>query len=225
MQRHNRIAAGQDDVRPECDQFRCVSTTALGIAGTPAVVDPQIAVLGPAELLQAICERYQTGLSFRAVCGHAHEHSDTPHSLALLRARCERPPHRRAAEQRDELAASDESCHLIPPDGRLGKDSTLVSPCPAHGRGAGQSEGVRNNHRPPAAGVSTAARRVGATVALGPRSKQAAPASPSRVRGGHHREKFRCLTRSAVSPGAAAHSDDEATPCDDDARVLERRAR
>ena len=36
----------------------------------------------------------------------------------LLRARRERPRGRRAAEQRDELAASDESCHLIPPAGR-----------------------------------------------------------------------------------------------------------
>ena len=105
VQRHNGIAAGQDDVRAECDQFRCVSTTALGIAGTPAVVDPHIAALGPAQLLQAICERYQTGLSFRAVCGHAHEHADAPHPLTLLRPRRERP-RRRAAEQRDELPPS-----------------------------------------------------------------------------------------------------------------------
>src|SRR5262249_49590326 len=33
----------------------------------------------------------------------AHQHTDPPHPLALLRARCERPC-RRAAEQRDERA-------------------------------------------------------------------------------------------------------------------------
>jgi hypothetical protein len=36
-------------------------------------------------------------------CGQ--QHADPPHPLALLRARRERPRHRRAAEQRDELAA------------------------------------------------------------------------------------------------------------------------
>jgi hypothetical protein len=33
-----------------------------------------------------------------------HKHADPPHPLALLRARPERPRHRRAAEKRDELA-------------------------------------------------------------------------------------------------------------------------
>jgi hypothetical protein len=33
----------------------------------------------------------------------------------LLRSRHPRPRRRRATEQRDEIAASDESCHLIPP--------------------------------------------------------------------------------------------------------------
>src|SRR5262249_39252601 len=34
----------------------------------------------------------------------AHQHTDPPHPLALLRARQHRPPSYRAAEQRDELA-------------------------------------------------------------------------------------------------------------------------
>ena len=34
------------------------------------------------------------------------EHADAPNSLGLLRAHCERPRRRRAAEERDELAAS-----------------------------------------------------------------------------------------------------------------------
>ena len=44
----------------------------------------------------------------------------------LLRPRRERPRDRRAAEQRDELAASDESCHLIPPAGRLRPNDSTV---------------------------------------------------------------------------------------------------
>src|SRR5262249_1004385 len=51
--------------------------------------------------------------------------------LRLLRARRERPRGRRATKQRDELAPPNAKCHLIPPAGRLRKDSTLVSPCPA----------------------------------------------------------------------------------------------
>jgi hypothetical protein len=43
---------------------------------------------------------------------------DASHALGLLRARRERPSGRRAAEQRDELAAPDAKCHLIPPAGR-----------------------------------------------------------------------------------------------------------
>jgi hypothetical protein len=48
----------------------------------------------------------------------AHQHTDPPHPLALLRARRERPRRSRAAEQRDELAPSNAECHLIPPAGR-----------------------------------------------------------------------------------------------------------
>ena len=41
------------------------------------------------------------------------EHADAPHPLGLLRARRERPRRRRAAEQRDELAALDLFDHLV----------------------------------------------------------------------------------------------------------------
>jgi hypothetical protein len=57
---------------------------------------------GPARLRQPLPERYETGLRFGIVRGRAHEHPDAPHSLALLRARRERP-RRRAAEQGDEI--------------------------------------------------------------------------------------------------------------------------
>src|SRR5262249_4952767 len=50
-------------------------------------------------------ERSDASLSFRIVCGRAHEHANAAHPLALLRPRRERPRRRRAAQQRDELAA------------------------------------------------------------------------------------------------------------------------
>jgi hypothetical protein len=90
---HGVVAAGQNDVRPKCDQLRRVFASTLGIAAAPTLVNPHIATLDPAQLLQALHERSQTGLSFRTF-GHAHEHPDAPHPLARLRARCKRPRRR-----------------------------------------------------------------------------------------------------------------------------------
>ena len=47
------------------------------------------------------------------VRGESIEHADAPHTLALLRARRERPS-RRAAEQRDELASPEVEHGLLP---------------------------------------------------------------------------------------------------------------
>ena len=94
------LPCGQDDVRRERDQFRRVSANAVGIACGPASIDPHIAAVGPAQLLQPLQERRDAGLRFRIVRGCGHEHADAPHPLALLRARRERPtqpPRRRAA--------------------------------------------------------------------------------------------------------------------------------
>jgi len=44
-----------------------------------------------------------------------HQHADPPFPLGLLCPRRERPRGSRAAEQRDEVATPDASCHLIPP--------------------------------------------------------------------------------------------------------------
>src|SRR6516165_8613384 len=49
-------------------------------------------------------ERREAGLCFRIIRSEWHEHADAPHPLDLLRARRERPRHRRTAEKRDELA-------------------------------------------------------------------------------------------------------------------------
>src|SRR5262249_41532583 len=58
----------------------------------------------PNPSLQRLFEHRAAGERFRIVLGKTAQHADAPHALALLRARRERPC-RRAAEQRDELAA------------------------------------------------------------------------------------------------------------------------
>src|SRR5262249_26227541 len=63
-------------------------------------------------------ERGDAGLSLRIVRGQVHKHADPTRPLALLRAGRERP-RRRAAEQCDELAASD---HSITSSARVSKD-------------------------------------------------------------------------------------------------------
>jgi hypothetical protein len=42
---------------------------------------------------------------FRIAFGEGYQRTDSPNGARLLRARRERPRHRRAAEKRDELAA------------------------------------------------------------------------------------------------------------------------
>src|SRR5262245_33193914 len=67
-----------------------------------AIFDPHVAAIGPAQLLKPLPECPVTGVAVRIVGGGAaREHADSPHALALLRPRRQRPRHR-AADQRDE---------------------------------------------------------------------------------------------------------------------------
>ena len=76
-----------------------------GIGSGPADIDLQVAADRPAQQRQPLQERSDAGLIWRIVRGCGQEHADTPHPLGLLRSRHQRPRRRRAAEQRDELAA------------------------------------------------------------------------------------------------------------------------
>src|SRR5262249_2943309 len=93
-------------------------------ARRPAHVDTRSTTVDPAQFLQLVQERRDSGSAFRvAGCG-THEHSDAPRPLALLRARRE-GPRRRAAEQRDELATPD---HSITSSARASSDGGTVRP-------------------------------------------------------------------------------------------------
>src|SRR5262249_8535591 len=116
-------ATGQDDVWRERKELRRVFANAVGIARTPASVDPHVAGDSPARLLQPLQERGDAGLSFRIVRSRGHEHADAPDPLGPLRARRERPC-RRAAEQRDEVAA----CHSITSSARASSVGGTVTP-------------------------------------------------------------------------------------------------
>ena len=88
-----------------------ISLKATGVACCPAVVDPHVSAVGPAQLLQHLQKRREAGLSFRIVRGHVHKHTDPTRPLALLCAQRQRPKGRgrhRAAEQRDEFASSND---------------------------------------------------------------------------------------------------------------------
>src|SRR6516165_10789392 len=81
----------------------------LRIGGVrPASIDPQIAAVRPTQFLQLLDKRSALRLGFRIALRPAHQHSDLPHPVRLLRPRRKRPS-RRAAEKRDELAPPDHS--------------------------------------------------------------------------------------------------------------------
>ena len=60
---------------------------ALGIAAAPAILDLQVAALGPAQLLQALLKRSDAGLSYQIICRRAYQDTNASHPLGLLRAR------------------------------------------------------------------------------------------------------------------------------------------
>src|SRR5262245_33386992 len=74
---------------------------------------------------QSLQESRVAGLTFRMVRGRGVQHTEPPHRARLLRARHERPCRRRAAEQREELAAPHDYC-LRQPDHRPGPQAGRV---------------------------------------------------------------------------------------------------
>src|SRR5262249_22692284 len=84
------------------DEFGRIGPDVIRIACAPDHVDPDIAVLPPTQLPQALAKRFDVAARI-GVALAPHEQADFPHPLGLLRTRRERA-RRRAAEQRDDLA-------------------------------------------------------------------------------------------------------------------------
>ena len=80
----------------------------------PASIDAHVAADCPTQERQPLIKRREERLESRIVRGGRQEHADAPHPLALLRAHCKRP-HRRAADERDDLAPLQPiELHLLP---------------------------------------------------------------------------------------------------------------
>src|SRR5262249_17480022 len=101
-----RTARCQNGIRHERDQFRCMLAHSVRKTRAPSDVNSCVSAVGPSYSTELRSERCKATLCLRIVCGQIHEHTDAPHPLGLLRAPRDRPRHGRAAEQRDELAAS-----------------------------------------------------------------------------------------------------------------------
>jgi hypothetical protein len=86
----------------------------ISVASEPAIVNLDLAALGPTQLPERLPKRGNAGLSFRIAFRKIHQHANAPHPLALLRPRRERPSRCRASEKRDELAPSHVG-HGLPP--------------------------------------------------------------------------------------------------------------
>src|SRR5215208_3218970 len=82
---------------------------ARSAAYVDAVVDPQVAAVGPAQLLQLLPERRNAGLRLRVIAGQVHQDADAPHALARLSARGVRRRNYRAREPRDDLPRAEET--------------------------------------------------------------------------------------------------------------------
>src|SRR5262249_29622717 len=96
----------QNELWRERDELRRPFARTVGIGGAVSNIQPHVAALDPAQLLQPLPKGRAALVCLGIVSRLVHKHADAPHALArLMRACCERPCCRSAAEQRDELAA------------------------------------------------------------------------------------------------------------------------
>src|SRR5258708_36450284 len=87
------------------DEFLAPSLSRLRIKGrSPAIVEPNVAASGPAELLKPLAERAEPSLCLWIVLRNRHQDPDPAHLIGLLRARRDRP-RSRAAKKGDEISA------------------------------------------------------------------------------------------------------------------------
>src|SRR5262249_50445119 len=97
----------------ERQQFRDGGLCLFNVSDAPMIVDLNVATDCPSQLFEALLQRYRTGQTLWVTLGKWHQHADTALTLALLRTRRERPRRRRAASERDELAALNARTHSI----------------------------------------------------------------------------------------------------------------
>jgi hypothetical protein len=114
---------GDDDFHAAANELRCQLRKARFLAMGGPDLDMEIPSFDVAVLTECFAKRSQW------LWAGDKKESDLPYPLRLLRPRRERP-RRRAAEQRDELAASQFELHAI-----------FTAPATAYPMGAGASSG------------------------------------------------------------------------------------
>ena len=72
--------------RRQRDQIVRVSANRGGVACGPPDINPHVAAVGPAQLLQDLYERSDAVLLICIVRAHGHEHADAPYRIRPLRA-------------------------------------------------------------------------------------------------------------------------------------------
>jgi hypothetical protein len=95
-----------DRIRLQRDQLPCKRLGQVGVAACPAIIEPDIAALNPAEFVELLPQRRNTCSRFRIILVRHHQHADPTHPVRLLRARREPPTRHRASKNRDEFAPS-----------------------------------------------------------------------------------------------------------------------
>src|SRR5262245_33094179 len=123
-------AARKNEVRLKGGKFLRESFAQFDISCRPANVDFAVAALHPPELPKPLPKRRDRGLPFLVALSGERQDTDPAHPFGLLRPRRQRPcrSRRRAAEQRDELAALQRRDHSITSSASASSRSGTVRP-------------------------------------------------------------------------------------------------
>jgi hypothetical protein len=119
-ERQDRELLRDDDLGIGCEELACRSFHVVQ-SRCPKQANRQIAAFAPPQLAQTRTQGIQIRRGLVRAPGA--EPRNAPYTLALLRARRERPRNRRAGQQRDELASSQLiELHLMPRSGERTKE-------------------------------------------------------------------------------------------------------
>jgi len=101
-----RGAVSNQDVRRQRHQLRR-GLLLLDVVLCQTIIDPEIAPVGPSQLLQPQQERSHANWCLGITGGKAHQHADPTQPLVLLRASRQRPCHAHPTENSDELSPTN----------------------------------------------------------------------------------------------------------------------
>jgi hypothetical protein len=85
------IRVSENHIRRKSGQLRSGGAGTFGISIRESIFNLYVAAFGPTEFLEALPERREESLRFGIGLAEWDQHADSPHALAPLRARCERP--------------------------------------------------------------------------------------------------------------------------------------